>query len=41
MTSIADVRDNEEVASTVWTLFDVVQFLFEGDSVELRICPII
>ena len=40
MTSIADVRNNAEAASTLWTVLDVVQFLFDGDGLELRICPV-
>ena len=39
ITSIADVRDYAEVASTLWTLLGVVQFLFD-DWLELRICHV-
>ena len=39
MTSTADVRNDAEAASTLWTFLDVVQFLFEEDWLELRIFP--
>ena len=39
MTSIADARKCADARSTLWTFLDVVQFLFDGDWLELRICP--
>ena len=40
MTSFAGAHDYAEIASTVWTFLDVVQFLFDGDWLELLICPV-
>ena len=37
---LSEVKRDAEAASALWFLLDVVQFLFGGDWLELRICRV-